>query len=377
MNASRTFGRAPILLLTTILAVAGLAALLHPSGSGFDAVAEMRAQSHLPSWPTSLRELRSWPRRFDTYVNDAFPGRSRLITAGNAALWRLGWLDSDRVIEGADGWLFLRRGQDTFEKSRGLDVLPDAEVKVWGERYVDVERRLAAQGAALWLAVIPDKQTAYPARIPAWARPAEPGMRTTTDLLLAELARRGVNRVVDLRDPLLEAGKSAAVFYPSDTHWNAAGAKAAAERLLPRVLGAADPGLASLLQGLSVSETGQTFRGDLARMLGVPALPEERTSTLVIARARATYTPGMETIWTPAERVEATAPGARPGTLLVLVDSFFDAIQPVLVELYERTVVVRHHGLTIPMEVVEKEKPAVVLVLIVERLLPPAGPRLR
>jgi hypothetical protein len=85
----------------------------------------------------------------------------------------------------------------------------------------------------------------------------------------------------------------------------------------------------------------------------------------------------MESIWTPADRVEATAPGARPGTLLVLVDSFFDAIQPVLVELYARTVVVRHHGLTIPMEVVEKEKPAVVLVLIVERLLPPAGPRLR
>jgi alginate O-acetyltransferase complex protein AlgJ len=377
MNASRISGRAPILLLTAILAVAGLAALLHPKGSGFDAVAEMRAQSSLPAWPTSLRELRSWPRRFDTYVNDAFPGRARLITAGNAALWRLGWLDSDRVIEGADGWLFLRRGQDTFEKSRGLRVLSDADVKVWGERYVDVERGLAAQGAALWLAVIPDKQTAYPERIPAWARPAETGVRTTTDVILQELGRRGVNRVVDLRGPLREAGKSAAVFYPSDTHWNAAGAKAAAERLLPRMLGAADPGLASVLQGLSVSEIGETFRGDLARMLGVPALPEEKTLALGIARARATYAPGMETIWTPADRVEATAPGARPGTLLVLVDSFFDAIQPVLVELYERTVVVRHHGLTIPMGVVEKEKPAVVLVLIVERLLPPGGPRPR
>jgi hypothetical protein len=300
-----------------------------------------------------------------------------LITAGNAALWRLGWLDSDRVIEGADGWLFLRRGQDTFEKSRGLDVLPDAEIKVWGERYVGVERQLAAQGATLWLAVIPDKQTAYPERIPAWARPAESGVRTTTDLILEELGRRGVNRVSDLREPLQEAGKHAAVFYRSDTHWNAAGAKVLAERLLPRMLGPADPELANLLRGLSVRETGQTFRGDLARMLGVPALPEERTSMLGIERARATYAPGMETIWTPADRVEAMAPGARPGTLLVLVDSFFDAIQPVLVELYERTVVVRHHGLTIPMEVVEKEKPAVVLVLIVERLLPPGGPRPR
>jgi alginate O-acetyltransferase complex protein AlgJ len=377
MNASRISGRAPILLLTAILAVAGLAALLHPQGSGFDAVAEMRAQASLPAWPTSRRELRSWPRRFDSYVNDAFPGRAQLITAGNAALWRLGWLDSDRVIEGADGWLFLRRGQDTFEKSRGLDVLPDAEIKVWGERYVGVERQLAAQGATLWLAVIPDKQTAYPERIPAWARPAESGVRTTTDLILEELGRRGVNRVSDLREPLQEAGKHAAVFYRSDTHWNAAGAKVLAERLLPRMLGPADPELANLLRGLSVRETGQTFRGDLARMLGVPALPEERTSMLGIERARATYAPGMETIWTPADRVEAMAPGARPGTLLVLVDSFFDAIQPVLVELYERTVVVRHHGLTIPMEVVEKEKPAVVLVLIVERLLPPGGPRPR
>jgi hypothetical protein len=377
MNSSPSTGRGPILLLTAVLAAAGLTALLHPKGSGFDAVAEMRAQASLPLWPTSLRELRSWPRGFDSYVNDAFPGRARLITAGNAALWRLGWLDSDRVIEGAEGWLFLRRGQETFEKSRGLQVLSDAEVKVWGERYVDVERGLAAQGAALWLAVIPDKQTAYPERVPAWARPTEPGSRTTTELILAELARRGRDRVVDLRAPLRDAGKQAPVFYPSDTHWNAAGAKVAAERLLPRMLGAADAELASLLQNLSVSETGRTFRGDLARMLGVPALPEERTSALAIERARATYAPGMETIWTPADRVEAAAPGTRPGTLLVLVDSFFDAIQPVLVELYERTVVVRHHGLTIPAAVVEKEKPAVVLVLIVERLLPPAGPRLR
>jgi alginate O-acetyltransferase complex protein AlgJ len=377
MSAFRSTGRAPILILTAILAAAGLTALLHPAGSGFDVVAEMRGQASLPSWPTSLRELRSWPRRFDAYVNDAFPGRARLIAAGNAALWRFGWLDSDRVIEGEDGWLFLRRGQDTFEKTRGFHVLSDAAVNTWGARYVDVERWLAAQGAVLWLAVIPDKQTAYPDRLPAWARPAGPGGRTTTDLVLAELTRRGVDRVVDLRDPLREAGKGAALFYPSDTHWNAAGAKAAAERLLPRMLGAGDPELASLLQGLSVSETGQTFRGDLARMLGVPALPQERGSRLVVERARATYVPGMESFLTPADRVETTAPGARPGTLLILMDSFFDGIKPVLVELYERTVVVRHHGLTVPLDVVEKEKPAVVLFLIVERLLPSAGPRPR
>jgi hypothetical protein len=63
--------------------------------------------------------------------------------------------------------------------------------------------------------------------------------------------------------------------------------------------------------------------------------------------------------------------------MLVLVDSFFDALQPVLVELHERTVVIRHRGLVLSEAVIEREKPAVILVLIVERLLPATGPELR
>lgn len=54
-----------------------------------------------------------------------------------------------------------------------------------------------------------------------------------------------------------------------------------------------------------------------------------------------------------------------------------DAMQPVLVALEDRTLGTRHQGLTLPMAIVEQEEPAVVVVLIVERSLPPGGPRPR
>jgi hypothetical protein len=189
MNSSRSNGRAPILLLAIVLAGGGLLALVYPAGSGFDAVSEMRPQARLPGRPASLGDFRSWPKEFDWFVRDAFPGRSRLIELGRTALWKLGWLDSDRVLEGEGGWLFLRRIDGTFDKTRGLHRMSAPEVEAWGERYAQIDRRLAAQGAELWLAVIPDKQTVYPQRVPAWARPADPASPTTTDLILNELHR--------------------------------------------------------------------------------------------------------------------------------------------------------------------------------------------
>jgi hypothetical protein len=212
MNSSRSNGRAPILLLAIFLASGGLLALVYPAGSGFNAVSEMRPQASLPGWPASLGAFRSWPKEFGWFVRDSFPGRSGLIELGRTALWKLGWLDSERVLEGEGGWLFLRRHQNTFEKSRGLLKPTSAEIVSWGHRYTDVERYLDSQGAQLWLAVIPDKQTAYPSRVPEWAQPVGRDSVTSTDLILQELARRGVNRVVDLRAPLREAAKQVDVF---------------------------------------------------------------------------------------------------------------------------------------------------------------------
>jgi alginate O-acetyltransferase complex protein AlgJ len=374
MHSSPISGRGPIVLLTVLLAGCGLSALLRPAGPG---LAEMRSQSKLPAWLESWREFRAWPRRVDAYINDAFPGRHQLIAAGNGALWKLGWLDSDRVLMGAEGWLFLRRENETFEKTRGMVRPSPAEVNSWGERWVEVERWFADQGSQLWLAVIPDKQTVYPQRVPDWARPAETGLTTTTDLILQELSRRGVQRVVDLRAPLREAAGRTEVYYPTDSHWNGAGAKVAAERILPRLWGQADPEVERLLRTLSVQETGGLFRGDLARMLGVDAFPKERELALTLEGARATVVPGETSSWVRADPGVSDAAGVRAGTLLILGDSFRGTLIPALVEFHARTVMDVHHRLNIPAALVQRERPTVTLLLIVERLLPTEGPRIR
>jgi hypothetical protein len=362
-----------LLLLFSTAAVT----LFAPAASGFS-VWELREPAPLPGRPESLYEFRRWPRRFEAYVGDSFPGRDFLIKGGNTLLWRLGMLRSSRVIEGRDNWLFLSDfQQQTIQKSRGLFPFGKEEAVRWAEQFESMRTAAAALGAELRLAIIPDKQTVYPQRLPDWAHPANPPLPTMTDQILAELSRRRIEGVLDLRPVLRTAAAERQVFWRTDSHWNHVGAFVALEQLLPWLTPAGNPVAGAVLERCRLSDTAEPFRGDLTNILGVARFPAEAGGSLRVEQPVMTSDGNWQGMGGGRERkpFRTTAIGGGPGKLLVLGDSFTESCWFVFAELSEETVFFSNFGLRIPRSLVERERPATIVVIIVERLIPASGPQ--
>jgi hypothetical protein len=231
-------------------------------------------------------------------------------------------------------------------------------------------------GAELRLVFVPDKQNVYPQRLPVWARP-EPGERPTmTDQIVAALRRRGAGGFLDLRPVLRAAAAHQQVYWRTDSHWNPAGALVAAGHVLPWLRPDQPAAVRALLDRCRVAEVGERKVGDLGRMLGVDALPTEPWALLQVAEARARTSAPWRTVWGLDQPFRSSVDDGIPGKLLVLGDSFLDTWWPVLAELGRETVFFHHHSLQVSRGLLEREQPAVVLLIIVERLLPEAGPTL-
>lgn len=372
VRSSARFGLATLLGL--LAATAGVT-LVAPAAAGFSVVAEVREPAARPGWPTSLRDVRQWPRRFEAYVGDAFPGRSALIGAGNTLLWRLGLLRSSRVIEGSENWLFLGDfQQQTIAKSRGLVPFTPERASRWAEQYETVRAGVAEHGAELRLVLVPDKQTVYPQQLPAWARPGPGERRSMTDQIVEALRGRGTNGVLDLRPVLRAAASRQQVYWRTDSHWNPAGALVAAGHVLPWLRPDEPAAVRALLARCTVAEGAAPTTGDLVRMLGVDSFPAEPAAALSLAEARAEASAPWQTVWGLAQPFRTSVEGGIPGKLLVLGDSFLDTWWPVLAELNRETVYFKHQSLQVSRGLLEREKPSLVLLMIVERLLPERGP---
>ena len=373
----RSSARLGLVVLLVLLAATAALALFVPAAGGFSAVAEVREPAPWPGWPNSLRDVRQWPRRFEAYVGDAFPGRSALIGAGNTLLWRLGLLRSSRVIEGPENWLFLGDfQQQTITKSRGLLPMAPEQVARWVEQYEAVRAGVGEHGAELRLVIVPDKQTVYPQQLPAWAQPGPGERRTMTDQIVEALRGRGTNGVLDLRPVLRAAASRQQVYWRTDSHWNPAGALVAAEHVLPWLRPDQPAAVRALLERCRVADAGERKTGDLGRILSVGAFPTEPWALVQVAEARAESSAPWRTVWGLEQPFRTSVEGGIPGRLLVLGDSFLDTWWSVLAELSRETVYFKHQSLQVSRGLLDREKPAVVLLIIVERLLPATGPAL-
>ena len=374
----RTLARLRLAVLLLVLSATAAVTLFAPAAGGFSAW-EFRPPASFPAGPTSLHDFRRWPGRFEAYVGDAFPGRSALIQARNTLLWRLGLLRSPRVIEGPEGWLFLSDSwHETLRKSRGLYPFDQDQAARWTERYESLREVVAGWGGEVRLVIIPDKQTVYPHYLPEWARPGDPPLPTMTDQILAELSRRRVAGVLDLRSVLRTAAVQRPVFWKTDSHWNGHGARVAMEHLLPWLTSSQESAARAVLGRCQLSASTEPFRGDLANILGVAGLPAEFDGKLRLDPPAMTHAipwqgMGGGQLRTP---FRTAVPGGSPGKLLVLGDSFLDTSWFVLAELKAETAFFPHHDLRISRTLLEQERPNTVLLIIVERLIPAAGPKL-
>lgn len=224
------------------------------------------------------------------------------------------------VIEGSDDWLFLRR----YEKLHVLDMQSD--LSGWSQTHLPTmitqfasrQEMLAARGISYVLAVVPEKSSIYPEKLPSEYRLASP---TLAELLTTACRKAGVE-AVDLTSVLRSARGPLDLYYRVDSHWTYLGAYIAYRSIIEAVQERVD---VSVVQPNQIQYQDKEGFGDL----GVHMRPERRglLQQAIVSSALETHIRAYD----DRERAFAsnTCESGR-GKALILRDSFATFMSPYL-----------------------------------------------
>ncbi|WP_034349886.1 cell division protein FtsQ [Herbaspirillum sp. GW103] len=182
---------------------------------------------------------------------------ARLERAGS---WLLLGDTGPRVRVGCPGWLFL---------AEELQVNHHAQANAQAKRaaVLAIRQALARRGIGLLVAVVPDKSRIAANALCGLTRPPE--LNTRAALWVASLQQAGVN-AIDLAATLAPLGTAA--YLHTDTHWNEAGARAAAQVIAARIVAS---GFHATPEQAYSAQPGPMARrpGDLVHLAGLDWLP--------------------------------------------------------------------------------------------------------
>jgi alginate O-acetyltransferase complex protein AlgJ len=353
-----------------LLALPLIVGLVAPGGRTVS-TNEARVLAPAPSFPNSLAGWLSMPKQTDAYLRDHFGLRQVFLRAYGMIMSRaLKNSGNPFVLTGPNGWMFLR-ADDMVQQSAGL-VRRDARVKELADLLAEMRTALAARGTRLLVASPPNSATIYVDELPLWAR--NRGQRTEYDLLLDELAQRGILDV-DLRLPLIAAAARGKVYRMHDTHWMPSGALAAFNAIA-RVDGHPDW---TLDPSSALGAPDTIVGGDLARLLGVEADVTEAVRPLILPSGnRELFGSGPTSTYLVKSQ-------HRGPTIMIIGDSFTeDLFAPMVLQHAGQVVWVYHQSCRFDWKWIDQFRPDEIWWMPTERFLacrhgdrpagfPPAG----
>lgn len=370
MQKSKLRAAEEVFLVAFFLAAVSLPlGLLLARGEGV-ATQENRRLAELPPRPRSAREVYHLPPKLSEYFKDHFGLRAELIRWQATA--KMNWLRSSgspQVLLGKDDWLF-HAGEGEVEMFTGSEPFTPEKLEAWGRFLQAMSDWAGRRGASFVVTFVPEKQTIYPELMPDGLTRARGASRQ--DQLAEHLKSRPGVRFVDLRPALREAKAATQVYQVTDTHWNHVGgfaAYTALARELGRDFGGVRP------TPLSEYEVRQErHSGDLAGLLGLRGrIWESRPRPGLRATPRARFEGDCGDVGVCASEAE----GEGLPRVVVYRDSAAAFFIPFLAEHVARGVYVWDTSWKFSTELLERERPDVVVLEMVERRLmeePPPAP---
>lgn len=337
-----------------------------PMDTGFKST-EKRALAVRPEFRFS--ELVEFPKAFDSYYGDNFGFRNLLVNWNNVLHAKhLGVAAvQGKVVMGKEGWMYLAGLQIDDYKC----IIPFSEDELQKSASSLIQRRdyFRAMGVPFYFIVIPNKATIYPEYLPDSVKRSGDGCRF--DQLIGYMSEHTDLNIIDVRKALIEAKRSERAYHKTDTHWNEHGAFLAYVRLIDEMADdAAGLSRPSMDEMEVLVEEGPG--GDLAHMLGLgDRMREQRINVRPKSESRAVEIKDIGYMNpNPVDMFSMRlfeVPDKRLPRLLMLRDSFADYLIPYLKEDFSRSLYLWVYHLT--PEIIEKEKPDVVVMEMVERHL--------
>lgn len=332
---------------------------------------ENRKLATKPSF--NISKLDPFPAAYENYYNDTFCLRNKLIYGFGMYNYRFLKKSPypEGVVIGKDGWLFF--AGDDMDTYTGRNMLTELELKQFTEELVYRSTYLKERGCEFYFMIAPSKPCIYSEFVPFETR------RITEmshgEKLLEYISKNSQVKTISIYKTLKEHSTQHQLFFKFDNHWTGYGAFYGANVALAEMR-KGFPGLKTYTLNDFKVKTKERRDGNTARFMGNLDCFTEldfEFKSVSPPKAKAAVEAGYSQKDFPypseyelAFEVDDTA----KKRLLLISDSFGDFILPFFTEQFSKTVKIWDNWeFKLNPEIVEKEKPDVVLLLMSEKNL--------
>lgn len=321
-----------------------------------------------------INKLDPFPNAFDTFYNDRFNLRARIIQAFN--LYTLEYLKKspipEKVILGENKWLYSAGPE--MDSYQGKNRLTEKELLDFKTELEYRKAYLEKLGCEFYFLIAPAKANIHGEHIPY--QYSRINKQCWGEQLIAYLTKNSTVKPISIFENLRSKKTEEDVYYHLDNHWNSLGGFYAANAVLNSVHKKFPSCKAIPRNDYKIKRSGECG-GNLQKMLGnLPIFSEqcfelENLVTLKAKQGKAGGHPPLAGFPYPweYERDKEIADSTAP-KLLVISDSFGENIFPYLTENFSRSVkIFDAWQYKLNEDIVLKEKPDVYLLVIHEPLL--------
>lgn len=332
---------------------------------------EKRVMAARPDTRLLFASFSDYARQFDRFYNDSFGLRDGLIRWNNRLrLFIFNESPVRGVRVGREGWFFYA-DEWVLEDYENAMPLPSPELDTIVQNLEKKRDWLEARGIELLVLAVPEKHTIYSEYLPPSIHKL--GRESRLDQLAGALKSHPKITFIDSREPLLKAKATARLYHRTDSHWNDYGALIAYGALMEPIA-RRFPAVPVLAPDDYAVSTAVGYGGDLAGMLSLSDVIREERITLVpkftpraVDGARPYPNPVDPAVYPGRDMVVKETGDPSLPKALVFRDSFSGPLIPFLSESFRSVVFVWTFDF-LP-ELIEQEKPDIVIIECVERYL--------
>jgi len=334
---------------------------------------ENRKLADSPNIPTTVQEIKNWPKSYQSYFTDHFGGRTLLFDINmslKSALSAKPFKDNKLVV-GKEGWYFSNF-QKVIDDYRAVRPFTSEQLQKIKKQLIETKNDLNKQGIKYYLLIVPNKHTIYSDKLPSYIQKI--GKHTRLEQLLAALKSTSIP-VVDIRDEMLKDKNKRQLYFKTDSHWNVNGSFIGYQSLM-NVVSKDFPEINPFSIGDFKLSQRKIKGGDIVAMMGKQDEIEgvfydykPKFKARIHKATIGNYEMPEPKIFHPKKTVSAFEGGNTDLKAVVFKDSYGGYMEQFLNLHFKRAVYVWGHDYKMNQKIVETEKPDLVIQVIVERYI--------
>ena len=245
---------------------------------------------------------------------------------------------------------------DVFKDAYGNLGISNAELEGISKKLKEIKKYLKQQGIDFYIVIAPNKHTVYKENLPFSLRQKD----TRFDRLSTYLRTNADLGIIDLREVLIK-NKKTSLYLKTDTHWNQYGAFLGYDEVMDVINTSKKVPKRNINEYLI--KTSIKTNGDITKMIN---LEIEAQNLQLLPK----FAPNKEILESTNNKVHIVN-RTKPFKLLMYRDSFTDAWMNFFDETFGEVIYLK--GGTVNKRDIEKEKPDIVIIEIIERDLDHLG----